>query len=152
MLISEGSALSCVWFLGSFHYSPSHRRVTSNILSHGGAIYVKKKMGHPCDMARDDPQFRIRLPAEVKAHVEREAKRSRRSLNAEIVYLLQLALDRLSEWERHHAFAAEYQAQADEHFEHQAREERRITDLESSVNNDDLMAIIKRRLEGPKRV
>lgn len=40
-------------------------------------------------MARDDPQFRIRLPADLKAWVENAAKKSNRSLNAEIVQRLE---------------------------------------------------------------
>lgn len=42
-------------------------------------------------MARDDPQFRIRLPAELKARVERAAENNHRSLNAEIVAVLEKA-------------------------------------------------------------
>lgn len=36
-------------------------------------------------MARDDPQFRIRMPAELKEIVEEAARKAGRSLNAEIV-------------------------------------------------------------------
>lgn len=46
-------------------------------------------MGHSCDVARDDPQFRIRLPAGLKAQVEEAAIRNGRSLNAEIVQRLE---------------------------------------------------------------
>lgn len=42
-------------------------------------------------MARDDPQFRIRLPAELKARVEKAAETNHRSLNAEIVAALEEA-------------------------------------------------------------
>lgn len=44
-------------------------------------------------MAREDPQFRIRLPAELKARVEEEAVRAGRSLNAEIVHRLKATLN-----------------------------------------------------------
>ena len=60
-------------------------------MSHGASISVNKKMGHLCDMARHDPQFRIRLPGDLKAWLEESATLSRRSLNAEIVYLLMVA-------------------------------------------------------------
>jgi len=57
-------------------------------VSHGAPIDVKRIVGHWCDMARDDPQFRIRLPAELKSRIEEEAARAGRSLNAEIVHRL----------------------------------------------------------------
>lgn len=40
-------------------------------------------------MAKDDPHFRLRLPAELKAEVERAAKENNRSINAEIVSRLE---------------------------------------------------------------
>jgi len=39
-------------------------------------------------MSREDPQFRIRLPVELKGKVEESAKINNRSLNAEIVHRL----------------------------------------------------------------
>lgn len=39
-------------------------------------------------MSREDPQFRIRLPAELKEKIEGVAKDNGRSLNAEIVHRL----------------------------------------------------------------
>lgn len=39
-------------------------------------------------MSREDPQFRIRLPTELKGKIEQAAKESNRSLNAEIVFRL----------------------------------------------------------------
>ncbi|MDF7658309.1 Arc family DNA-binding protein [Erwiniaceae bacterium L1_54_6] len=39
-------------------------------------------------MSREDPQFRIRLPAELKEKIEESAKDNNRSLNAEIVFRL----------------------------------------------------------------
>ncbi|MBE5252905.1 Arc family DNA-binding protein [Mixta mediterraneensis] len=39
-------------------------------------------------MSREDPQFRIRLPIELKEKVESAAKVNNRSLNAEIVFRL----------------------------------------------------------------
>ncbi len=43
-------------------------------------------------MSREDPQFKLRLPAELKARIDREAEASRRSINAEIIARLELAL------------------------------------------------------------
>lgn len=40
-------------------------------------------------MAKDDPHFRLRLPARLKASLEQEARRNNRSINAEIVYRLE---------------------------------------------------------------
>ncbi|HEJ8029426.1 TPA: Arc family DNA-binding protein [Serratia marcescens] len=39
-------------------------------------------------MSREDPQFRLRLPAELKEKIEDAAKDNNRSLNAEIVFRL----------------------------------------------------------------
>ena len=39
-------------------------------------------------MARNDPQFRIRLPEDLKSRVDEAALENSRSLNAEIVYRL----------------------------------------------------------------
>jgi hypothetical protein len=40
-------------------------------------------------MSRTYPQFKLRLPAELRAQVEQGAKTSRRSLNSEIVFRLE---------------------------------------------------------------
>jgi predicted DNA-binding protein len=40
-------------------------------------------------MAREDPQMKLRLPAELKARVEEAAQHAGRSLNAEIVHRLE---------------------------------------------------------------
>lgn len=42
-------------------------------------------------MSREDPQFRIRLPADLKEKIEESAKDNGRSLNAEIVHRLGLS-------------------------------------------------------------
>lgn len=39
-------------------------------------------------MSREDPQFRIRLPADLKEKIENSARGNNRSLNAEIVFRL----------------------------------------------------------------
>lgn len=43
-------------------------------------------------MSREDPQFKLRMPPELKARIEQAAKESRRSLNAEIVARLEETL------------------------------------------------------------
>ncbi|MEI7367175.1 Arc family DNA-binding protein [Pectobacterium sp. 1950-15] len=42
-------------------------------------------------MSREDPQFRIRLPIELKEKIEESAKANSRSLNAEIVQRLDVS-------------------------------------------------------------
>lgn len=41
-------------------------------------------------MGREDPHFRLRLPADLKSRIEAAAKRNRRSINAEIVGVLDM--------------------------------------------------------------
>lgn len=43
-------------------------------------------------MARDDPQFNLRMPQEMKDQLADRAKRNGRSLNAEILVILSTAL------------------------------------------------------------
>lgn len=40
-------------------------------------------------MSREDPQMKIRLPAELKERIEAEAKANGRSMNAQIVFMLE---------------------------------------------------------------
>lgn len=42
-------------------------------------------------MSRDDPHFRLRIPADLKARVEEAARQSRRSVTAEIIVALERA-------------------------------------------------------------
>ena len=44
-------------------------------------------------MARTDPQFNVRMPADLKEKIEEAAKKNGRSMNAEIVYRLQQSID-----------------------------------------------------------
>ncbi|MGV8952816.1 MAG: Arc family DNA-binding protein [Cypionkella sp.] len=43
-------------------------------------------------MAKDDPHFRLRIPAQIKDGIEDLARRNERSINAEIVYRLMQSL------------------------------------------------------------
>jgi VIT1/CCC1 family predicted Fe2+/Mn2+ transporter len=43
-------------------------------------------------MSREDPQFKLRMPAELRAQAEQAAKSSGRSLNAELVARIQSSL------------------------------------------------------------
>ncbi len=61
-------------------------------LNHRGSIAVNTTVVQYSKMSRDDPQFKLRLPAELKARIDREAEASRRSINAEIIARLELAL------------------------------------------------------------
>lgn len=66
----------------------NHRGSLENVLS---PLYaVKKKHGEL--MSRDDPQFKLRLPADLKAKLDQRAKMNGRSINAELVQIVQVAL------------------------------------------------------------
>lgn len=43
-------------------------------------------------MSREDPQFKLRLPAELKAKLDQRAKMNGRSINAELVQIVQDAI------------------------------------------------------------
>lgn len=47
-------------------------------------------------MARTDPQFNLRVPAELKQQVEEAAKLSGRSINAEAVYRLEQSFQNIN--------------------------------------------------------
>jgi len=44
-------------------------------------------------MSREDPQFKLRLPADLKAKLEQRAKMNGRSINAELVQIVRDAID-----------------------------------------------------------
>lgn len=56
---------------------------------HGDPIDVKTTVVHDCGMSREDPQFKLRMPAQLRDQAEQSAKASGRSLNAEIVTRLE---------------------------------------------------------------
>ena len=56
-----------------------------NALDHGGPIVVNTTVIHHREMSREDPQFKLRLPPELRAKSEHAAKAAGRSLNAELV-------------------------------------------------------------------
>ncbi|EPL5323455.1 Arc family DNA-binding protein [Citrobacter freundii] len=43
-------------------------------------------------MSREDPQFKLRLPADLKAKLDQRAKMNGRSINAELVQIVQAAV------------------------------------------------------------
>jgi hypothetical protein len=43
-------------------------------------------------MSREDPQFKLRLPAELKARIDQQAEANRRSINAEIIARLEASV------------------------------------------------------------
>jgi hypothetical protein len=43
---------------------------------------------------REWPQFKMRMPPEIKKYLAKEAKQNRRTLNSEIVYRLQMTISR----------------------------------------------------------
>ncbi|WP_312374283.1 Arc family DNA-binding protein [Stutzerimonas nitrititolerans] len=58
-----------------------------------GPIVVNTQMVHHFSMKRTDPQFKLRIPPEVKAALDEAAKSSHRSINAEIVARLKATID-----------------------------------------------------------
>lgn len=50
-------------------------------------------MVHSARMAQTDPQYKLRMPADLKAQIEEAAKRSGRTMNAEIVMRLKASFD-----------------------------------------------------------
>lgn len=68
----------------------------------------------------DESHFRLRIPVALKAQIEAAAKEAGRSLNAQVVYTLQLALDQKDELE-------ELRQTLDDH-------EDRIKDMEKDIS------------------
>ena len=58
-------------------------------MTHLCVIAVNSKVTHYRVMPSNDPHFRLRLPAELKAKIEKVAKETSRSLNAVIVDALE---------------------------------------------------------------
>lgn len=48
-------------------------------------------------MSREDPQFKLRLPADLKAKLDQRAKMNGRSINSELVQIVQEALAKPSQ-------------------------------------------------------
>lgn len=59
-----------------------------------GSVYVKTHLVHHLRMKRTDPQFKLRIPEELKARIDEAAKESRRSINAEIIARLEQSFPR----------------------------------------------------------
>lgn len=57
--------------------------------NHGGAIVVKTTVIHDQPMSREDPQFKLRMPASLRDQADQAAKAAGRSLNAELVARLE---------------------------------------------------------------
>lgn len=49
-------------------------------------------------MSRDDPHFRLRIPEELKAQIEKSAATNNRSMTAEIVSRLERSFDVDGDW------------------------------------------------------
>lgn len=69
----------------------------------------------------DESQYRLRIPADLKAKLEAAARESGRSMNAQVLYTLQVALDQEDEVQI-------LQRDRDEH-------EKRIADLERRMDD-----------------
>lgn len=70
----------------------------------------------------DESQYRLRIPADLKAKLEAAARESGRSMNAQVLYTLQLALDQEDEVEI-------LQRDRDDHEKRIADLERRMADV-----------------------
>ena len=66
-----------------------------NSLNHGGSIDVNPTVVLNAYMARTDPQLKLRLPPPLKDWVDQRAEKNRRSLNAEIVHILEGVKERV---------------------------------------------------------
>lgn len=53
--------------------------------NHGGPIAVKTTVIHYQQMSREDPQFKLRMPQELRSQAEQAAKTAGRSMNAELI-------------------------------------------------------------------
>ena len=74
----------------SISFSPrDHRDPYLRIENHGGPIAVKTTVVHYLHMSREDPQFKLRMPPQLRAQAEQAARASGRSLNAELVARLE---------------------------------------------------------------
>lgn len=62
-----------------------------NESDHGGPIAVNTTVVHYSRMSREDSQFKLRMPADLRETIENAAKEANRSLNAEIVSRLELS-------------------------------------------------------------
>lgn len=63
------------------------------------ALPVKPNVGYRCGMARDDLHFRLRIPGELKAQIEKSAAENNRSITAEIISRLERSFAVEPEWE-----------------------------------------------------
>lgn len=77
------------------HPSPSATPMLHcrRVMSHSAALTVNEKMGHWCDMAREDHQMRIRVPADLEVQIRIAAGQNGRSMNAEIIHRLERSFD-----------------------------------------------------------
>lgn len=66
---------------------------------HGGPIAVKTTVVHDHAMSREDPQFKLRMPQELRHQAEQAAKAAGRSLNAELVARIESSFLNSSEQE-----------------------------------------------------
>jgi hypothetical protein len=96
-------------------------------------------------MARDDPQFRIRLPADLKDWVEEMAAKNHRSLNAEIVHLIDAAKS------EHDFFSGDMDDGYSEEAEKAVEADARVQDGLEKLTNSDLLEILAERLTGRRR-
>ncbi|WP_080986806.1 Arc family DNA-binding protein [Acetobacter sp. A11-2] len=105
-------------------------------------IAVNKKLRHSCVMA-DEAHFRLRIPRDLKEWVEKEAEKNHRSINAEIVHLIDSAK---GEAEFHASM--EEPCMTSEEFDEALQSHERVETALSELNNSDLLQILAERLLG----
>lgn len=91
----------------------------------------------------DEAHFRLRIPRDLKEWVEKEAEKNHRSINAQIVHLIDLAKDE-AEFHEH----MEEPCMTDEEFEDALQSEERIKTALSELDNSDLLQVLAERLLG----
>lgn len=130
------------------------------MLNHGGSIDVNTTVVLNAHMARTDPQLKLRLPPSLKDWVDQRAEKNRRSLNAEIVHILEgvrdevpLSPDDYMGKEEFLEWLKENPPPPVDHYEptQEEVERERISCLwkqSETLSNDDLLEILKYRLSG----
>lgn len=71
--------------------------VHATTINHGDPIVNTTVVYHHAPMSREDPQMKLRIPAELKQLIEDAAKANGRSMNAEIVARLEATFQQVSE-------------------------------------------------------
>lgn len=116
-------------------------------------------MSHGVLMSREDPMIRFRAPPELKAWLEDQAKKNGRSMNAELVWIMNGHKNRLDILEESYRPMSTQEAiiwmenSPDEReyapLEYSEEEHRKVlSQLSEELSNEDLLSILRARLKG----